>query len=219
LYSRLPPIPLRSKPLAGSDYQSPIAEHRLILLATRSDRCRTTPRQQRFRAAGIMKSVSVRIAALAFATLVGGCAPDAWKPAPGYDAFLELIGQKCYSDTIGRVFVRDLAVGNVSASFLDATSRLYYGRMDGVAYRQFVTAFSDNSSATNKAIDCILNHLPSARPQSPGGAPGVTPRDAVPPPSSRASSATLEVMSDFGLRHDAGPGSCACAATRSGCRW
>jgi hypothetical protein len=112
-----------------------------------------------------MKSASVRIAVLAAATLVGGCAPDAWKPAPGYDAFLDLIGRKCYPDTIGGVFVKDLAGGSVSASFLDATSRLYYGKMDAVAYRQFVTAFSDNGTATNKAIDCILNHLPSTRPQ------------------------------------------------------
>jgi hypothetical protein len=131
-----------------------------------------------------MKSMSVRIAALAAAMLVGGCAPDAWKPAPGYDGFLDLIGQKCYPDMIGRVFVKDLATSSVSAGFLDATSRLYYGKMDAIAYRKFVTAFSDNSNATNKAIDCILNHLPSARPQSPGGAPGVTPRDAVPPPPS-----------------------------------
>jgi hypothetical protein len=114
-----------------------------------------------------MKSVSVRIAVLAAATFVGGCAPDAWKPAPDYDAFLDLIGRKCYPDTIGGVFVKDLAGGSVSASFLDATSRLYYGKMDAVAYRQFVTAFSDNGTATNKAIDCILNHLPSTRPQPP----------------------------------------------------
>ena len=127
-----------------------------------------------------MKRMSVRVAALAAATLVGGCAPDAWRPAPDYDGFLELIGQKCYPDTIGGVLVIDLADGSVSAGFLDATSRLYYGEMDAVAYRQFVTAFSDNDTATNEAIDCILSHLPSARPPSPGGAPGAYTAGPVP---------------------------------------
>jgi len=119
----------------------------------------------------------IRIAALAMATLIGGCAPDAWKPAPGYDSFLDLISRQCYPDTIGGVLVRELASGQVSAGFLDATSRLYFGKMDARAYRQFVVAFSDNGAATNKAIDCILQHLPADRPRS-AGVPGV-----VPPPS------------------------------------
>ena len=124
-----------------------------------------------------MKDRNARVAALAAAALIGGCAPDAWKPAPGYDGFLDLIAQQCYPDTIGGVLVRQLVNNVSSAGFLDATSRLYYGKMDALAYRQFVTAFSDNGTATNKAIDCILGHLPADRPRTPGG-------PSVPPPPS-----------------------------------
>ena len=129
------------------------------------------------------------IAALATATLLAGCAPDSFKPAPGYDGFLDRIGQVCYPDTIGPTLVREWAKGNApdpsgSEGFLDATSKLYYGRMTPSAYRQFVTAFTDNGRATNKAIDCIIANLPAGQP---GAASGGMPagRDGVPPPPSR----------------------------------
>jgi len=124
-----------------------------------------------------------RIAALAAAALLAACAPDSFKPAPGYDGFLDMVGQVCYPDTIGPTLVREWARGNAvspgaSEGFLDATSKLYYGRMTPFAYRQFITAFTDNGAATNKAIDCIIGHLP-AKPAGTGVPAG---RDGVPPP-------------------------------------
>jgi hypothetical protein len=122
------------------------------------------------------------IAATAF---IAACAPDAFKSTPGFDGFLDRIGQVCYPDTIGPTLVRQWAQGygpgGSGAGFMDATSKLYYGRMDPVTYRKFVTAFSDNGTATNKAIDCIIANLP-ARPAGTGVPAG---RDAVAPPPPR----------------------------------
>ncbi len=127
------------------------------------------------------------LAAIAVAALIAGCAPDEFRPSPGYDGFLDLIGQECYPDTIGPTLVRQWARGSgpggSGAGFMDATSKLYYGQMDPVTYRKFVTAFSDNGAATNKAIDCIISKLPASRPGTPGGIPAG--RDGVPPPPSR----------------------------------
>ncbi|MGH6954812.1 MAG: hypothetical protein ACREGL_11550, partial [Alphaproteobacteria bacterium] len=98
-----------------------------------------------------MTSNRCRIAALATAALLAGCAPDEFKPAPGFDGFLDRIGQVCYPDTIGPTLVRQLAQGYApgggGAGFMDATSNLYYGKMTPFAYRQFVVAFSDNGTA------------------------------------------------------------------------
>jgi hypothetical protein len=136
-----------------------------------------------------MKILRGGIAALATTVVLAGCAPDEFKPSPGFDGFLDLIGQECYPDTIGPTLVRQWAQGfgpgGSGAGFMDATSKLYYGKMDPVTYRKFVTAFSDNGTATNKAIDCIIGKLPAVRP-GVGGATGVPAgRDGVPPPPSR----------------------------------
>lgn len=124
------------------------------------------------------------IAAVASAALLAGCAPDEFKPSPGFDGFLDLVGRECYPDTIGPTLVRQLAQGfspGSGAGFMDATSSLYYGKWTPETYRRSITAFSDNSAATNKAIDCIVARLPAARPGTPGAAPGMS-RDGVPPP-------------------------------------
>ena len=132
-----------------------------------------------------------RLAAVAAAALVAGCAPDEFRPSPGYDGFLDLIGQVCYPDTIGPTLVKQWAQGygpgGSGAGFMDATSKLYYGKMDPLAYRQFITAFSDNGAATNKAIDCIVKNLPANRPGAPGGgmSGGGGPGSVPPPPPAR----------------------------------
>jgi hypothetical protein len=129
-----------------------------------------------------------RIATVAVAALVAGCAPDEFRPSPGFDGFLDLIGQECYPDTIGPTLVRQWAQGygpgGGGAGFMDATSSLYYGKMSPATYRASITAFTDNGAATNKAIDCVIRHLPANRPGAPGtGVPAG--RDGVPPPPSR----------------------------------
>ena len=103
---------------------------------------------------------------LAAGMFVAGCAPDTVGPAPGYDGFLDVISQKCYPKTIGGRQISGLVM-NGAPPFLDATSRLYYGKIDGDNYRSLVTAFSDNGSQTNDAIDCIIGQLPPTRPSAP----------------------------------------------------
>ena len=131
-----------------------------------------------------------RIIAVAAASLVAACAPDQFKPSPGFDGFLDRVGRECYPDTIGPVLVRQWAQGygpggGSGAGFIDATSSLYFGKWTSTQYRQFITAMSDNGAATNKAIDCIIGKLPDVRPGA-GGATGVPAgRDGVPPPPSR----------------------------------
>jgi hypothetical protein len=127
------------------------------------------------------------LAAIAAATLLAACAPDEFKPSPGFDGFLDRVGRECYPDTIGPILVRQWAQGlgpggGSGAGFMDATSALYYGKMSPATYRASITTFTDNGTATNKGIDCIISKLPAARPGTPGGMPAG--RDGVPPPPS-----------------------------------
>lgn len=64
----------------------------------------------------------------AIVALVGGCAPDAWNAHPGFDGFLNPIGQQCYPMRIGMALVSDL-VDNPAPYFIDETSRLYCGKI------------------------------------------------------------------------------------------
>jgi hypothetical protein len=136
-----------------------------------------------------MKSHRYRTLAVAAATaLLAACYQDEFKPSPGFDGFLDLVGRECYPDTIGPILVRQWAQGSgpgggSGAGFIDATSSLYYGKWTTVQYRQFITAMSDNGAATNKGIDCIISKLPAQRPGAAGSPPAG--RDGVPPPPSR----------------------------------
>jgi hypothetical protein len=132
-----------------------------------------------------MKILCRTFAAVAAAAITG-CAPDAWNAQPGFDGFLNQISQQCYPMRIGMTLVSDL-VDNPAPYFIDETSRLYYGKISAANYRSAITSFSDNSAATNQAIDCILSKLPSAPPAAPGMTPfsrpaGAAPRDGVAPP-------------------------------------
>jgi len=117
---------------------------------------------------------------LALATSQSGCAPGAWDDQPGYDAFLDIIENAC-PQRIGGVEISTLE--NNDASFLDTTSKLYYGKMSAADYRQFITSFHDSSTETNQAINCIISRLPNTAPPAPGLLPNVgTGRAAAPPP-------------------------------------
>jgi len=109
-----------------------------------------------------------------------GCAPGAWNEQSGFDVFLDTIENEC-PQRIGGAVISTLE--NNDASFLDATSKLYYGKMSAADYRQFITAFHNSSAQTNQGIDCIISHLPNAAPPAPGLLPSVgTGRADAPPP-------------------------------------
>jgi hypothetical protein len=131
---------------------------------------------------------SQRFVAFAAAALVAACYQDEFKPSPGFDGFLDRIGQVCYPDTIGPTLVKEWAQGfgpgGSGAGFIDATSSLYYGKWTPTQYRQFIIGMTDSSAATSKAIDCIVGQLPASRPGAAGGGMRAGP-DGVPPPPSR----------------------------------
>jgi len=54
-------------------------------------------------------------AAIVAATLVTACAPDEFKASPGFDGYLDLIGQECYPNTIGGVLIKSLVAAPTSA--------------------------------------------------------------------------------------------------------
>jgi len=126
------------------------------------------------------------IAAVAGAALLASCAPDEFKPSPGYDGFLDLISRVCYPQTIGGILVKELAQGNASggiaSGFLDWTSDLYYGKLSPEGYRQNILAFTSGGTATNKGIDCVIANLPGSRPAAAPRPGGGMSRDGVPPP-------------------------------------
>lgn len=109
---------------------------------------------------------------LALAAL-SGCAvelmaPGAWNDQPDFNAFLDRIAKDCQT-------IRGVSIANLEnaqdPSFLDATSKLYCGKMDAASYRQFITSFSADSPDSYQAVDCIVAHLPSTPPPTPSLVP------------------------------------------------
>jgi hypothetical protein len=118
---------------------------------------------------------------LALVTAQSGCAPGAWNDQSGFDAYLDTIEDAC-PQRIGQATISTLEDND--ASFLDTTSKLYYGKIDAAGYRQFITAFHGSSTETQQGIDCIVAHLPKLPPPAPGLLPRLgTGQDAPPPPS------------------------------------
>jgi len=121
------------------------------------------------------------VIAMVLVTSLSGCAPGAWNDQSDSDVFFDVIENAC-PQRIGRFEISTLE--NNNASFLDITSRLYYGKIDPAGYREFVTSFSDSTAETNQAIDCIIAHLPKTTPTAPSLLPdmGNVRNDAPPPP-------------------------------------
>lgn len=124
------------------------------------------------------------VCAIALVTALGGCAPGAWNATSDYDAFLDTIGKEC-PQRLGNVLISTL-VDRSDAYFLDTTAKLYYGKIDAGSYRQSITAFSVRSADNDKAVDCIVAHLPQVAPSAPGLLPSTgAGRADAPPPDSR----------------------------------
>ena len=118
----------------------------------------------------------------ALVTSLSGCAPGAWNAQSGYDVFMDTIETACPQRING---IEISTLENNSASFLDISSRLYYGKISAAQYREYVTGFYDGSAETNQAIDCIISHVPNTPPVTPGRLPGMGGgnNDAPPPPA------------------------------------
>jgi hypothetical protein len=112
-----------------------------------------------------MTRLIVRAAPLLAAAALAACAPDAWKPAPGYEGFLTQVQNACYYRPIGIVNVGDMLTnpGSMQATyFIDQTSRLYYGKISRDAWVSGVTAFIQGR-ADDPGVRCVLDQLDKAQ--------------------------------------------------------
>lgn len=105
-----------------------------------------------------------------FAVAITACAPDAWRPDPRYEAFLDQVQNKCGSERIGS---REIGSRNSTsdltqdAYFLDLTSRFYHGEISRDDYANSL-AGSYGGAADSAGIRCLLSliPIPAADPSS-----------------------------------------------------
>ncbi|MCL4799375.1 MAG: hypothetical protein KJ025_07295 [Burkholderiales bacterium] len=104
-----------------------------------------------------------RIALAAVALAVAGCASDAWRPDPGFDAFLGQVQQDCRGQRIGPAPVDQLIASPGSREggyFVDQTSRLYAGRITREAWTASVTGILVGRPS-DPGIRCVLDRMPA----------------------------------------------------------
>jgi hypothetical protein len=115
-----------------------------------------------------------RIALLAAASLIAGCAPDAWQNvrAQQFNAFLDTLAARCQPLWIGSTLYTTIepSVGPAGQydQLLDLLSRLFYQRISPADFRAAMRdSWSDGQTAAS--TECIIAQLPAARPTAPGG--------------------------------------------------
>jgi hypothetical protein len=109
--------------------------------------------------------LALRTAALCAIAFLAACAPDAWKPSPGYEGFLNQVQNACYYQRIGLVNVGDMLTnpGSTQAGyFIDETSRLYFGKITRGNWTSAVTAFMQGRS-DDPGVRCVLEQLDKAQ--------------------------------------------------------
>ena len=77
----------------------------------------------------------------------------------GAEAFLDRIEKNCGSLYVGSNQIRDLlGVSSDDTYFIDATSKLYFGKVDKQGYAGDINAFYP-ADRNKKALDCIFQQL------------------------------------------------------------
>ncbi len=89
-----------------------------------------------------------------------GFARDALIENPGADAFLTRIGQVCGKETVGNQRLNWMLSGdNDDTTFVDTTTKLYFGTFTRAQYSDAINAFYP--TGTNQpALTCIFGLLP-----------------------------------------------------------
>ena len=123
-------------------------------------------------------SIRTRTSALlaAFcAAALAACAPDAWRPDPQFDNFINQVETQCKGLRIGSVIVYPNANYEQYPYFLDMTSRFYNGK---ISRDDSITNITGAFNARNDApgLVCILGLMPA------GNAPAPRPDAYAPPP-------------------------------------
>jgi hypothetical protein len=109
-------------------------------------------------------------ASLAFAVaLLAGCAPDAFRRDPAFEAWLREVRTACQDARIGTTTVGRLlgSTGSEQGNqFLNQTSRLYAGLITPAQWTSGVTAFG-SGGARDPGLQCVLERLPEGSSASP----------------------------------------------------
>jgi len=106
-----------------------------------------------------MRTFRIGLMMTCSSVLLSACAPDAWKPANKFDAFLNEVQNACYYDPVGTNTVGNLLNANASddaSYFIDETSRLYYGKITPQNWTLAITGQMD-ANATDRGVKCVLN--------------------------------------------------------------
>ncbi len=118
------------------------------------------PRPQSLSRSGALPSrLRPWVAAALLPIALAGCAPDAWKPNPGFSAFLNQVERVCGTSRIGELTVSQLmnpGSSQYSAYFVDLTSRFDLGR---ISVDEYVLGISStfNTVRDSAGIRCIVN--------------------------------------------------------------
>jgi hypothetical protein len=97
---------------------------------------------------------------LLMALAAAACAPDSWRPDPEFSRWAGRVIQECHPLTIGK---ETLDSRFRQETFLNLTSRLYFGRINVQQYSNSLNSFypGDNRAA----IECIVSRLPPTTPE------------------------------------------------------
>jgi hypothetical protein len=116
------------------------------------------PRSRRY---SVTRRRACAIAAVAL-SLLTGCAPDAFRRDPAFEAWIGEVRKACYRERIGTDTVGNL-LGNTGSRegnhFLNQTSRLYAGRLTREQWTSGVLAFL-SGRPSDPGIQCVLEQLP-----------------------------------------------------------
>lgn len=110
---------------------------------------------------------------------IAGCAPDAWRPDPGYNAFLNAVQNGCPYFRIGLAGSDALFA---DSRFLDDTSRLYHGVITPAAWKSSMQGMY-NANPDDPGMACLLSKLPATPPPAPGLPVGIKPIPQSPSPA------------------------------------
>lgn len=119
----------------------------------------------------------MRLLTVMLLAALSGCAPDAWRPDPAYEAFLDKVDRECPYFRIGTsVDSRELFQ---DAQFLDPTSRLFHGVV-GVADWKRTMQETYTARPDDPGMACLLSKLPATPVPAFGSPVGLTPIPASP---------------------------------------
>jgi hypothetical protein len=102
------------------------------------------------------------VAALLAVTALGACAPDALRRDPEFEQWLRELRTECERARIGTTTVGRLLQSPGSTEgggFLNATSRLYAGRISPEEWTQLIVPFT-RARRDDPGIACVLERVP-----------------------------------------------------------